>query len=223
MNHIESFDRYLQALHEFLTATVYPKVQQPVVMLASSMGAHVAVRYLSAHPDHRVESMVVEAPMFDFKTPLPWTLAQYLTRFMCWLGYDKNYALGYGDFDPHKEKFEGNKTTSDPKRFERQRQLCISNPHLVSSGPSWGWARAAFDSTKTLKDPLTLSQVKVPVLVQVSLQDEIVDADVDKICQQLPKCTLRKYTHAKHHLLMERDEIRSLVIQDMIEFFRGSR
>ena len=77
---IEDFDIYLNDLQMFVSNIVIPKAIDPLIILAHSMGGHIALRFIHDHPK-MVERAVLTAPMIDILTsPLSRWFASFISR-----------------------------------------------------------------------------------------------------------------------------------------------
>ena len=116
-NHIENFDIYTNDLHQILENVVKPRTKDKLVLLGSSMGGQLALRYMHDHL-HNVNGAVLMAPMLDIVTkPFPHWSVGPVVKLMCLLGFSESYAFGYGDHDPNKPDFTKNRETNDPHHF----------------------------------------------------------------------------------------------------------
>ncbi|MCP4923773.1 MAG: alpha/beta hydrolase [bacterium] len=221
-SYVNDYDEYLKDLEKVLSKHVIPAARGPVVLLGSSMGGHIALRYLADKQGKSgVAVAVLAAPMLDIPTkPFP----RFVARSLVWLasstGFGGSYAVGYGDYDPSRFKFEGNKTTHDRRRFERQKETCTQYMHYVTGGPTYAWVEATFRSIKTLLDPETLEHLKTPIFMANSTNDTMVDNALDqKSCAKMPGCTLKTY-RAKHNILAETDDVRTQFFSDTLGFLK---
>src|SRR5690606_9551058 len=115
--HIDSYNTYLQDLHQLITEYVQPKRQNQLIILGQSMGGHLALRYLSEY-QNTFDGAVLVAPMIDIKTgAYPKFLARLLAQSACFIGCQNAYIVGQGNYNPIHEPFEGNYLTHDRRRF----------------------------------------------------------------------------------------------------------
>jgi len=102
-------------LEMFVSKVLGPEAVSPFIILAHSMGGHIALRYIHDHPGI-VDRAVLVSPMIDILTsPFSGWLVRFLTRAAAIAGLDHAYISGSGDYAD--EEFEGNRLTSDPVRF----------------------------------------------------------------------------------------------------------
>lgn len=217
--HITSYDMYINDIHQLIHEIIQKISSKPLVLFGSSMGGHIALRYLETYPEDSMAA-VLESPMLDIPTdPFPRWAAKALAYGGTWLGMGDRYAPGYGDFDPSKDVFEKSNNTRDKNRFLRQRQYALDYPNHVIGGPTIGWVKATFDSISTLQDLKNLVKIKVPVLLLNAGQDKsVLNHKDDEICKSLSKCRLITYKDSFHHIVVERPEIRDQFWIDFSDF-----
>lgn len=216
---IEDFDVYLNDLKMFVSNIVMPKAVDPLIVLAHSMGGHIALRFIHDHPG-MADRMVLTAPMIDiFTASLTRGCARFISLAANKAGFNRSYVLGSAvDLD---EKFEGNNLTSDPVRFEATGQKIKENPDLALGGVTYGWVSAALKSIDTLHEPGFAEKISAPVLIIGAGEDRIVSVKAQKrICSLLPDCRYIEIPGARHEILRETDAVRS-VFWDEFDRFTG--
>lgn len=206
--HIDSYETYLQDLHQLIVEYVQPAAQNQLIVLGHSMGGHLALRYLKEYPKI-FDGAVLVSPMIDIKTgAYPRFLAKLLTQSACLIGYQDAYIIGQGNYNPIHEPFEGNYLTHDRRRYFEHRDLQLKNPGLVLGGGTYGWLRATFQSIKKLLQETYLQQVDVPILFIAAGEEEIIDnRSLKPVVESLSNCEFKIYPHSRHQIFMETDEI----------------
>ncbi len=219
---IDSYDTYIDDLYMFLNKIVNPIVVSPLIILAHSMGGHIALRFIHDHPDI-VDKVVLTSPMINILTaPVPRCLVKLITRCAVKAGLDHIYVLGSGNYDPD-EKFEKNPLTSDPDRFMDEKIAITKNPDLALGGVTYGWLSATFESIEIVNDPGFAEKITTPILLVSAEDDKIVSNNDQKtICSLLKNCRLTQISGARHEILVETDEIRS-IFWDEFDRFTGIR
>lgn len=217
--HIDSYDTFLKDADQFIRSHVKATLSQPIILFGSSMGGHLALRYMADYP-HQADGAVLESPMLNIPTkPFPEWVARLLVYGGSYLGFEEAYAPGYGDFDPAKDIFEKTNNTSDRTRFLRQRQYALLYPTHVVGGPTYGWVKATFDSIDKMGKPNYLNKITEPILLLNAGGDTtVLNADDSKTCEKLKKCNLINYKASKHHIIVEKDEIRNQFWKDFNAF-----
>jgi lysophospholipase len=207
--YIEDFDIYLKDLEMFVSNIVMPKAAHPSIILAHSMGGHVALRFVHDYPG-MADGMVLTAPMIDIFTS-SWTRwgARFISRAANTAGFSRSYVLGSG-VDTDKE-FEGNPLTSDPVRFMATAQKIAKNPDLALGGVTYGWVSAALKSVDILRKPGFAEQIRTPILLISAGEDRIVSNKAQKkISSSLPTCRFMEIPGSRHEILQETDAVRSI-------------
>jgi len=216
---IEDFDVYLNDLKMFVSNKVMPKAIGPVIILAHSMGGHIALRFIHDHPG-MADRMVLTAPMIDiFSSPLTGWCAKFISRAANKAGFNRSYVFGSGiDTD---EKFKGNNLTSDPVRFMATAQTIAENPDLALGGVTYGWLSAALKSMDVLRNPGFAEQIRTPILLISAGEDRIVSNKAQRrICSLLPNCRFMEIPGARHEILRETDTVRSVFWHEFDRFTR---
>ncbi|WP_170235403.1 alpha/beta fold hydrolase [Verticiella sediminum] len=217
--HAGSFDDFVDDLDRYLTTSVLPGAAgAPLMLLAHSMGGNIGLRFLHGH-QHHFQRAVFSAPMVAFHVgKLPRPLARLLAGAMCATGRAGAYAMGQGPAASHPV-FDDNPLTSCPERFARLQRLLEDDPESRLGGVTWGWLSAALRSTALTDAPGFARQLRIPLLVFVAQQERIVDnAAIGRFVGALPAGRLVEIPGARHELLCERDEPRSMVWREIDRF-----
>ena len=207
--YVQNYEGYLLDLEDFFDQIVRPNVAGPVILLAHSMGGHIALRFLHDHPT-AVSRAVLTAPLIDIiPSPYPKWIVIILTRLAVKTGFTHAYVLGAKYRNPFDQAFQGNPLTSDPRRFGFDKQAITDSPDLALGEPTFGWVAATLDSIALLKQPGYAEGIKTPVMVVSAGKDRIVCCAAQKrICLRMPDCRLKVLDESLHEILMEADPIR---------------
>lgn len=206
---IRSFDQYAADLDQVLHRLVYPRSTGPVLILAHSMGAHIALKYLDGGR-RGISAAVLTAPMVDIRTqPLPPAWARLLSRCMVRLGRGTMSVPGARRHNPFLTPFRRNRLTSDAVRF-RQTQQCIAHtPELACAEVTFGWLAATFASIAEIESPSFGTRIEVPILMVLSGRDRVVsNAAARRLALRLPRIKTSIIRGAQHEILQERDDLR---------------
>jgi len=214
---IEDFDIYLNDLQRFVSNIVMPQAIDPLIILAHSMGGHIALRFIHDYPG-MADKVVLTAPMIDiFMSPLSRWLANFISRVAIKAKFNHAYTFGSGDYTG--EKFEGNNLTSDPVRFMETTKTIAQNPDLAVEGVTYGWLSAAIKSTDILHEPGFAKKITTPILIISAGEDHIVSNKAQKkICSLLPNCRFTEIPEARHEILRETDAVRSVFWEEFDRF-----
>ena len=208
--HVKNYACYLQDLEDFFTQILPPDAVRPLVFLAHSMGAQIALRFLHDHPG-MVDRAILTAPLIDIKTGF---YPRWLVKSLTWLALRAGFT---GAFVPEvknrnslKRIFEGNLLTSDPERFLVEKKAVARNPDLALGGLTFGWLAATLTSTSFIMQTEYVEQIRTPIVIASGGLDRVVSARAQKtVCARMPDCRLIVVDQARHEILMETDRIRS--------------
>lgn len=209
--HIDSFETYLADIHHVITKIIAPTYSGQKVefyLMGSSLGGHLAVRYLQDYaqksPLHFKRALLI-VPMIRFKTnPWPRPLAKGFVHFMAALSFSKTYAIGYGDLDLSKSDFTRFKGHHNLKAFNETNEMMAQNPGLITGGPTYGWIKAAFDSEEFLHKKALPKNV--PMIAYVAGQDAAVESTATlEFCKQ-QAISVKFYPNSRHNILKETKE-----------------
>lgn len=208
--YVGSYDQYLTDLDFVLKDMVAPEAREPLMILAHSMGAHIALRYL----DRTVEGIakaVLLAPMVDILTaPAPQRFSRWLCRFMVRKGFGSAIFPGSDHHNPFKRSFARNRFTSDAARFSRTQQHIRQNPHLDAGGVTYNWLAATFDSIDMLQDAEFGKQLQTPILLVMAGNDQVVcNKATERLSIKLPVHRMKCIKKARHEILQENDSLRT--------------
>jgi lysophospholipase len=200
VDHRESFDPLIDDLAAYV-AGWRARTPGPHVLVAHSMGAHVALR-LVAERSVPLDALVLVAPMLRLNTgQIPPRLAPALVRIAMRAGLGRRAAWP----DRRDDSRRQSRLTADRARYEDSQWWKAKMPELAGGPPSWGWLSAAF-AAGDLIDRLPLEQVRVPVLLLAAGRDKLVDgATIARVAARLPDAELRVFPDAAHELLREAD------------------
>ncbi len=208
--HVEDYGDYIRDLRHYYRAHVKPFAKGPIHLMAHSMGGHISLRYLREHPGD-FQCAVLTAPMVDIETfpPLPGKVARFITARGVKGDGRVSYAVGFGDYNPERVRFAGNRLTSDPGRFRDEITKIRENPDLALGGVTYGWLDASFRSIDILTNPDYVQKIETPVLMCSAEKDKVVDNRAQKrLCRDLPKARFVSIKGARHEILKEKDHIR---------------
>ncbi len=222
--HVEDFSEYERDVETFMTETVLPDCPPPYFAMAHSMGANVLL-HAARHRDCWFDRMIMTAPMLQLaKLPLSTAAMAAIAEVAVFLGLGDAYIPGGKNAGWESEPFENNLLTTDKRRWTRNREILAVAPELGLGSPTIAWARAAFESMKTVNSYSFPSSVYVPILMLVAGQDNLVSPKaVERLTSQLRAGSQLVFANARHEPLQERDEIREELWAAFDAFVPGSR
>ncbi|USI71941.1 alpha/beta fold hydrolase [Sphingomonas morindae] len=173
----------------------------PHVLLAHSMGGHVALR-LVAERGVRLDGLILVAPMLGLNLGrLPLWTARLIVAGARGAGLGARVARHDREAEPARQL----RFTADRARYEDSGWWKQQRPDLALGPPSWSWLGAALAGCATLRR-LPLERVEVPVLMLVPGRDRLVDPQASvRIAARLPDASLHLFPGARHELLREAD------------------
>lgn len=203
------FERHLADLGAVFAAL--PRGEPPR-LLAHSMGAHLALRYLHRHP-RAVSRALLCAPMVGMRTGRwPQRLARRLARIMIGLGQGRRWVPGRRNYTPLTIPFAVNPLTSDRDHYERLRRRIELDPGLTFGRVDWYWLAAAFRSLDRLRAPGLAQAIDTPITLLLAGQDLIVDSHAAQtFANHLPAAEVTWIADARHELLQEAPGIQARV------------
>ncbi|MGA8181935.1 MAG: alpha/beta hydrolase [Desulfobacterales bacterium] len=214
---IDNYDIYLNDLQVFFDRIVKPEAARPLIIIAHSMGGHIALRFLHDHPD-AADMAVLTSPMIDiFRSNVFRWLVKLMTRIVVQSGFKHVYAIGSGDY--RDQKFNGNQLTSDPVRFMDAIKAIEKQPDLALGGVTYGWLSATLASIDILNQPGYAAKITTPILMISAGEDKIVSIKAQKkMCAWLPACRFVEIPGARHEIFKETDAVRSIIWREFERF-----
>ncbi len=208
--HVGDFSEFDDDLRAFMSEVVTPLSPTPPLLLAHSMGSHLALRALHDHPDW-FRAAVLVAPMIGISTRgYPGWLTRAITALQVRRGKGSEYAWGMERRDPHQITFERQLCTSDADRFERTQAILREMPDIRLAGPTWGWIEAAYRSMRTMTRPGYAEAIQTPTLIVGAGKDRIVLTEATRrFAARLPNGRYIEMAGSEHEILMEKDAIRA--------------
>jgi lysophospholipase len=210
--HVGDFLEYDEDLATFLEQMIKPMGVAPPVLLAHSMGAHIALRGMHDRP-RAFSAAVLSAPMLAVSTRgQPAWIAALATTAMNATGQSTRWVMGMAARDPLKLRFEDNLVTSDRRRWNDIQTLIAKKPELRLAGPTWGWLRAANESMARVLSPGFAEAIATPVLVCGAGKDRIVLTRVEEaFAKRLARGRFVAFEDSEHEILMENDSFAALL------------
>jgi lysophospholipase len=206
--HIDDFAQWIADLNA-LEAEWRANSTGPHVILAHSMGGHLALRAL-AEGMTQPDALVAVAPMLGINTgPLPHWLSVRIAEMMARSGRAKTAAWKQKESARHR-RLRQKRLTHDPARYADEIWWRDHNRDISVGPPSWNWIAQAFASTRALEAGGRLRDITCPTLVLATSADELVSTpDIQRIVAAIPHAALHLYgAEAAHELLRELDPVR---------------
>jgi alpha-beta hydrolase superfamily lysophospholipase len=190
----DDFSIYLDDLHHF--KNTYLK-DEPVLLMGSSFGGHLALRYLQDYDKGLVQHAVLIAPMVDLLCPielLPRCCLPAVIRVLTFFQSKHDVAPGLLEKTPEHiiEKEEN----------DARRALLALHQDKIMTRLSLGWIDAALQSIAQLSD----IRINIPVTVFLGKKEKVVDnqSTIKLLSEKAPKASFHfldcSHRVIDHHL-----------------------
>lgn len=219
VGHIDDFSTWVSDLRFFWKKWTAEK-PGPHVVLAHSMGGHLAMRALvekAISPD----AVAMSAPMLGIQTGgLPLGVNHAFAKLMCMIGRGEVAAWKVSEKPLSSMNLRGRILTHDDERYGDELAWWNIRPEVKLGPPSWHWIERAIASIRMLDEPGRLESVTTPILLLATTADQLVSTPrivVDS--QRLPNAeTLIFGKEAAHELLREADGVRDQCLERIAAF-----
>jgi lysophospholipase len=217
--HIDDFALWIDDLADFW-AQWREDATGPCVLVAHSMGGHLALRALA---EHRVDPVaaVLTSPMLGLRPRFaPPALLHGVARLASRLGGAGRPAWKWSEKPGALPASRADLLTHDPERYADEVWWREARPELVMGPGSWGWITAALASIRRLNRAGALEAVETPVLLVATTADKLVEySAIERAAQRLPHGELVRFgAEARHEILREADPVRESTLAAIDEF-----
>ena len=193
----------------------------PHVVVAHSMGGHLALRALVEHRIDPVAAVLV-APMLGLNAdPLPPRVAAVVASVMARICSPERPAWRSNE-RPSLGISRQKLLTHSLERYADEIWWGKTHPELVLGPPSWQWLRAAYRSTLGSFAPGRLEGVEVPSLLLCADHDRLVrPRAIHEAAARMRGARLVRFgAEAAHELLREADPVRHRVFAEIDMFLK---
>ena len=200
MVHIDHFESYTRALHDFVTKVVIPSAGSlPLFLYGHSMGGCIAASYLETYPKV-FRSAVLSSPMLGINMgPFPEPCAHALGFLMTKTGNGSRYAPGQKAFCKG-ERFEDS-CSSCFERFHYYHEKRERIPLLQTSGSSYAWAYESLCACRKILKKGNCEKITVPLLVFRSASDSLVKPSaISRFVSKVPSARLITISGSRHEI-----------------------
>jgi lysophospholipase len=220
VGHIDDFATWIADLGAFwqVWKTSTPG---PHVVLAHSMGGHLAMRAL-VEKAIDPKAVALSAPMLGIQTGgLPLSVNQAFAKMMCKIGKGEQGAWKVSEKPMSPMSLREKILTHDDDRYQDELAWWEIRPEVKLGPPSWHWVERAIASIRILDEPGKLENVKTPILLLATTADQLVSTPrIIQDSKRLPKVeTLIFGKEAAHELLREADEVRDQCLDRIDQFW----
>lgn len=221
---VHSYEDYLTDLTGFMEMIVQPRAVAPIVVLAHSMGAHIALRYMHDMPGLVAKAVLTSSLVDIAASGLSKALIKRIVGWISTAGFRECYATHTQDFDPAKKRFANNRLTSDLDRFHHVNKLLADEPGLAIGGVTFGWLDAMFRSIEEIKTGGYAEGIMTPTLFIAAGDDAVVSIEAQKdFCRRMPNGRMVTIPHARHEVMIETDTIRSEIWKAFDDFVNNDQ
>jgi lysophospholipase len=172
--HVGRFADYDADFDAVAQQIMLPDLPPPYIGLGHSTGGQILLRAVRRHS--WFQGAVLSAPFLGLgRAPLPPAVVKVLAPVLTALGMGKVYAFGQGGSRSYlTRRFDGNRLTSDERRFNRSVALIDADPALGIGAPTIGWLSAALASIRKLDRQRPGRTHQTPVILVAAGRDTIV-------------------------------------------------
>lgn len=192
----------------------------PHVVLAHSMGGHLAMRGLVEKAMDPV-AVALSAPMLGIQTGgLPLAFNHAVARLMCKIGRAKKGAWKVSEKPMSPMNLRKKILTHDDRRYDDELAWWAKRPEVKLGPASWQWVERAIASIRLMELPGTVEAVQKPVLLMATTADQLVNTPrILADAKRLPHAeTLIFGKEAAHELLREADPVRDACLSKISAF-----
>ncbi|MEZ5736507.1 MAG: alpha/beta hydrolase [Novosphingobium sp.] len=217
--HVDDFSVWVEDLAAFW-AEWKGTTPEPHVLVAHSMGAHIALRALA---EARVDpdTAVLSAPMLGFNPGfVPPVLMHWLAKLMARIGDPRRPAWKWSEKPGQPPEDRIKLLTHDKDRYADELWWRSARPELVMGPASWGWMERALASIRLLDRPGMLERVTLPVLILATSEDRLVEfGAVERAARRMARAQLVRFgAESRHEILREADPVRDRALAAIDEF-----
>ncbi len=219
VGHIDDFSTWIADLKYFWSLWK-AETPGPHVILAHSMGGHLAMRALAEKAIDPV-AVAMSAPMLGIQTGgLPLSFNHAFAKLMCKIGRANMAAWKVSEKPLSPMNLRAKILTSDRDRYEDELAWWELRPEVRLGPPSWHWVERAIASIRMLDEPGRLEAVETPILLLATTADQLVSTPrIIKDSKRLPNAeTLIFGKEAAHELLREADGVRDQCLERIDRF-----
>lgn len=219
--HIDDFSIWVEDLAAYWQHWIAQR-EGPFVLLGHSMGGHLTTRALiekalAPAPD----AMVLSAPMLDtFPELVPLPIKRALAGVMARIGNPRRPAWKISEKPGARPGMRGTLLTHDQDRYDDETYWRGKRPELALGPGSWGWVKAAADSSAAIFRREALESVQVPVFIVATDADRLVSPSAIRAAiRRLPDCEALVFGgEARHEILREEDAVRDRALAAIDDF-----
>lgn len=218
VGHAIDFGHWVDDLAAFL-ADRRQSLARPLVVVAHSMGGHLALRAL-AERKIAPDKLVLVAPMLGIADPIPPWFGSRIARIGARFSSPEQTVWKSGEKPLSSLAERKRLLTGCDDRYADEQYWWTAKPELPLGPANWQWIAAAYASFAKLAEPGLLEAIETPVLVLAASGDKLVStAAIRRVTARLRNRKLVEFPPpAAHELLREADPVRSVALQEIDAF-----
>jgi lysophospholipase len=220
VGHIDDFGTWISDLGAFWQDWK-ASTPGPHVVLAHSMGGHLAMRAL-VEKAIDPKAVAMSAPMLGIQTGgLPLAVNHAFAKMMCKIGKGEQGAWKESEKPMSPMSLREKILTHDDDRYQDELAWWKIRPEVKLGPPSWHWVERAITSIRMLDEPGRLESVNTPIVLLATTADQLVSTPrIIEDSKRLPKVeTLIFGKEAAHELLREADGVRDQCLERIDQFW----
>lgn len=211
--YIDQFRYYVDDMDAVIHTILQQKHYQQQQLLAHSMGGLISTYYLATYP-HHIEKAIFSSPFLGLREDTA-TRDEMIVMLMVLFGFSHRYVFGKSPYQP--AHIATTDLTHSQARLEWMNTIAQRYPEVQLGGPTFAWAHRVITAFKKL--PQLVKQVQIPILILQSEQEEIVsNAKVRALFANSPTVHFVEILGAKHEIMFETDEIRTIALKKIMDF-----
>ncbi|MEZ0226217.1 MAG: alpha/beta hydrolase [Alphaproteobacteria bacterium] len=206
----QTVEDHIEDLRKFREEIVKPEDGKPVFLSTHSMGGQVALHFLHQHPED-FNFAVLATPHVETKIKGP---ARDLLKLVFAAAISSGLAdapIEHGRQNITKALTAERKQLQDenPVRMTLHKTFMLLNENLKCEDPTVGYIESLLLSAEVSSQDWFLKGIKTPVLLGVSLDDDVVDNDaIRRAGKLIPQATVKEIEGGIHALWIDRDKPR---------------
>ena len=221
----DDFEEYLVALDDAFHAFDIDNNNSPsdkLILVGSSMGGHLALRWAARHPEVEIDELILLAPALGLAGQSE-TIVGLLTNTNRLFGNGNGYVIGQGPWNELSSQDDcGRSVSSYLPRSAAWHVILAENDEIRVGGPTWNWMKAFNRSLRQLRSVENFNNVDQITLFYAE-NDDYVSNDLQlAYCGKLENCNAILLAASKHDMLLEADAIRTPVIDVIRESVAAS-
>ena len=214
MGYIDEFQYYIDDMKYFYDNFVKPNNHLKKYLLAHSLGGAIGMTYIEQNPND-FNAAAFSSPMLGLTHPICSAVKILVDK-------EPKYAVGETTYHDDKVAFKDNKLTGCEIRYNRMIDAFDKVPKAKLGGASYQWIyKSCLQFNYIFKH---VNNINTPFILFSGTADQIVDIHahqvfIDKARKNNKLCKSYIVEGAGHELLIEKDEYRTSVLDETLDFF----